>query len=67
MKNIPKKTQTVAPAYLDTRGAAAYLHCSPKHIIDLHDKGVLKHYKLSPRCVRYKIADLENYMAQFRA
>lgn len=65
MKHIPKpEAQPVAPAYLDTRGAAAYLHVTPKHIMYLHRNGLIKHYKPSPRCVRYKVAELDAYMNQ---
>lgn len=55
-----------APGYLRARGAARYAAHSERGLRLLVKRGRLPCYKLGARCVLYRIADLDAYIARFR-
>ncbi len=50
---------TATTRLLDLKEAAAYLNISPRHLQALRFKRLIPAIKLSPHCLRFRVADLD--------
>ncbi len=61
--SLAHSTPIPAPAMLDERAASIYLGVSPRLLYDLRKSGQLPSVTVGKRGVRYRLLDLDGWMA----
>lgn len=61
--SLAHSTPVPAPAMLDERAASIYLGVSPRLLYDMRRGGKLPSVTIGKRGVRYRLADLDAWMA----
>jgi len=56
----------MSPGYLPKRAAAEYVGLSQRTLDYARSRGDLPFYKIGPRKVVFRVADLDKYMTRFR-
>lgn len=67
MKGQVKEVKPIQPGYLRPKSAALYLGINLQTLKDRMSAGTApKHFKLSSRCVLFKISDIEEWIEEYR-